>query len=307
MSYGINTSLHLLLMLVFPFLFVGIINRVKAKMTGRKGPALWQFAYDVLRLMKKEQVISRETTWIFQMAPVLNLSVIIFAGLMVPMGKQPPLISFSLDFVFFAYLLGLGKFFMILAALDTGSSFEGMGASREATFSTLIEPAFFILMGTLALGSQQTSFAHLFELYSISGPKIVLIYGLALVVLFMMILTEGSRVPVDDPNTHLELTMIHEVMILDHSGPDLGLILYGHALKLIVFASLISCLLIPTGWEWPMAYGATMGTFILTAGSIGLIESVMARLRMAFVPMFVISASILSLLVLVVMTMEGGL
>ncbi|MBF0236510.1 MAG: NADH-quinone oxidoreductase subunit H [SAR324 cluster bacterium] len=303
----INIMLHLVLLLVFPLLFPSLINRVKARIAGRQGPSLRQFGWDLRRLFRKGQVISHDTTWIFQVAPTVNLATVLFAGLLVPMGKQPPLVSFPLDFVFFAYLLGFGKFFMILAALDTGSPFEGMGASREATFSALIEPSFFILIGTLTLGSGQTSFARLFELHTIAGPQVLLIYGLALVVLFLIILTEGSRVPVDDPNTHLELTMIHEVMILDHSGPDLGFIFYANALKLVVYSSLVSCFLVPSNQDWPLAYAVTIGTFILIAISIGFVESIMARLRMTHVPMFLISSSVLSLLVLVVMTMEGSL
>ena len=169
---------------------------------------------------------------------------------MIPFANQNSVISFEGDFVFFSYLLALGKFFSIIAALDTGSSFEGMGANREAFFSMLLEPAFFILMATFAMFTGYTSFSDIFSHFYISGNDYVLIYGiLGFYLLLQIALIENSRLPVDDPKTHLELTMIHEVMILDNSGFDKAIIHIGTYLKFAIYGTLIFNVIVPAGWN----------------------------------------------------------
>ena len=176
----------------------------------------------------------------FRAGPVVGLSAVVAAGLLMSFGGAPALLPFPGDFVLFAYLLGLARFFTALAALDTGSSFEGMGASREVTFASFAEPALFLCLVVLvrATGSLSLSGmlrAGLPEIWHTQGPALLL----AAVALLAVALAENARIPVDDPNTHLELTMIHEVMVLDHSGPDLALIQYGASLKLFLFGALV--------------------------------------------------------------------
>jgi len=283
-------------LLIAPFLYQGIINRVKALWAGKKGAPLLQPLYDFIRLLNKGEVISKTTSFIFQIAPAFNIASIIFAFLLIPVPFFGSTISFEGDFVLFAYILGLSKYLTILAALDTGSCFEGMGASREITFSTIVEPAFFILIGTLALLTGQASFASIFSLLNSSAGYTVLIEILFSLALFIMIITEGSRVPVDDPNTHLELTMIHEVMILDNSGPDLAFILYSAGMKMVLFSVLAANLLIPQNIQPAIAILLLIGIAFLTSVIIGIIESLMARARMSHVPQFIFIMTALSLI-----------
>jgi len=233
---GIGFILILLFSLVFP----GIIARVKSIASGRKGPGLFQPMLDIIRLLKKGTVYSSTTSIIFKIAPVIYFSTILSAAFLIPFDSHPGLLSFNGDFIAFSYILALGKFFMIIAALDTGSAFEGMGASREALYSMLVEPAFFILMASFAMLTGHTSFYEIYtSLYF--GSYIAVFAGiLAAFNLFQIIMVENSRLPYDDPKTHLELTMIHEVMVLDNSGFDLALINYGSSLKFVIFGTLIS-------------------------------------------------------------------
>ena len=200
--------------------------------------------------MRKGSVFSKTTGHHFQIAPVVTLASIICAILLLPFANQNALISFEGDFVFFAYILAFGKFFTIIAALDTGSSFEGMGANREALFSMLVEPAFFILMATFAMFTGYTSFSDIFSHFFITDSHYVLIYSIIGFFLFVQIaMVENSRLPVDDPKTHLELTMIHEVMILDNSGFDKALIHIGSYLKFAIYGLLIYNVMIPADWN----------------------------------------------------------
>lgn len=283
-------------LLTAPFLFLGIINRVKALWAGRKGSPLLQPLYDFTKLLKKSQVISRTTSFVFRIAPTFNIAAVIFAFLIVPIPSFGSTISFEGDFILFAYILGLSKFLTVIAALDTGSSFEGMGASREVTFSTIVEPAFFILIGTLALLTGQMSFTSIFTLLNSSAGYTILVEILFAAALFIMILTEGSRVPVDDPNTHLELTMIHEVMVLDNSGPDLAFIFYSAGMKMVLLSTLTANLLIPQNIQPLLALILLVGIVFLTAVLIGLIESMIARARMSHVPQFIFLMTALSLI-----------
>jgi len=212
-------------------LLLGVINRTKALFAGRRGPPLLQTYFDLWKLLQKGAVYSRTTTWLFRAGPMWD-----WRRCWWPQrwcrSKFPALIAFPADFFFFACLLGLMRFFTVLAALDTGSSFEGMGASREVFFSALAEPALLVALATLARQAQNLSLSGIFGQVSGShwlqaGPVLALV----LIALMIVLLAENARIPVDDPNTHLELTMIHEVMVLDHGGPDFAFILYGAALS----------------------------------------------------------------------------
>ena len=288
--------LSFILILIAGVFFTGVIIRTKSIASGRKGPGILQPIWDVIRLFKKGAVYSRTTSFIFQIAPTIYFSSVVMAMMVVPFGQAKGIISFNGDFVFFAYVLALGKFFSIISAMDTGSSFEGMGASREALYSLFAEPAFFILMGSFALLTGHTSFHQMFMALHLGSYISYAIAMLATFVLVMIMMVENSRMPIDDPKTHLELTMIHEVMILDNSGFDLGLILTTGYLKFALYGALIVNLfigMVPYQYAIPMFF---VIQFVL-AMVIGLIESFMARYRMSHNPQFILALTSVSLLI----------
>jgi formate hydrogenlyase subunit 4 len=298
----LRTLLHLAALLALPPLVLGIVNRTKAIFAGRKGPPLLQAYYDLAKLLRKGAVYSRTTTWVFRAGPVVGLAAIASAGLLLAMGGAPGLVSFAGDFVLFAYLLGLARFVTALAALDTGSPFEGMGAAREVTFASLAEPALFLCLLVLARATGSISLSGMLgpalpEAWGHAAPALVL----AAIGLFVVALAENSRIPVDDPNTHLELTMIHEVMVLDHGGPDLAFILYGAGLKLFLFGAILSRLVLGHA-HGALASEALFFLGILLFGvGVGVVESTMARLRMLRIPQLLVGASVLSAFALVLL------
>jgi formate hydrogenlyase subunit 4 len=292
----LHNLMHILVALTMPPLLLGVINKTKAAFAGRVGPPLLQPYYDLDKLIQKGSVISTTTSWVFRAGPIVGLLAATVAVLFVPLVGATTPISFTGDLVLFAYVLGLGRFFTAAAALDTGSPFEGMGAAREVTFACLAEPALFLGLLVLAKLSSSLSLAtmlgaNLGSHWSTAGASI------ALVVLawFIVLLVENSRIPFDDPNTHLELTMIHEVMVLDHSGPALGMILYGAALKMFVFSAMIVRLAFPTAtgsaWlDWPLFLVEITGVAVV----VGVVESTMARLRLTHIPILLVAACLLA-------------
>jgi formate hydrogenlyase subunit 4 len=283
---------NLLLALALSPLLIGIINRTKAKFAGRKGQPLLQPYYDLIKLMKKGSVYSTTSTWVFRLSPVASLAALLIALTIVPSGGMSGLLSFTGDFVFMAYLLGLARFLTVIAALDTGSAFEGMGASREVQFAIIAEVVLLTGLAVLAIGTGKISltgiYAKLWDSSASSlGPGVILVAFAFLIIL----LTENARIPVDDPNTHLELTMIHEVMVLDHGGIDLAFIQYGAALKLWLFAALLTGLAIPCRFGiFYLDMPVNIAGIFFTAILIGIIESCMARLRLLYVPQMLIVA-----------------
>jgi formate hydrogenlyase subunit 4 len=288
--------LSVLFILTASLFFTGIVVRTKSIVTGRKGPGIFQPLKDVARLFKKGSVYSETTSWVFRIAPSIYFASILTAILVIPFGQYRGLISFNGDFVFFAYVLALGKFFSIISAWDTGSSFEGMGASREALYSMFAEPAFFILMGSFALLTGHTSFYDIFRTLHFGSSISYLLGTLATFVLATLAMVENSRMPVDDPKTHLELTMVHEVMILDNSGFDLGLILSASYLKFAMFGALIANFFIDV-FPWYSAITVFLLIQVLFAVLVGVWESFMARYRMSHNPQFIFILSSLSLLI----------
>jgi len=288
--------ISLVLILLTSLFFMGIVIRTKSIASGRKGPGLFQPMKDLFRLWKKGAVYSNTTSFIFQIAPSIYFASIIMAIMVIPFGEYKGIISFNGDFVFFAYVLALGKFFSIIGALDTGSSFEGMGASREALYSMLAEPAFFILMGSFALYTGHTSFHEIFISLHFGS---YISYGLGVLatfVLVMIAMIENSRMPVDDPKTHLELTMVHEVMILDNSGFDLGLILYGTNLKFAMYGALIANFF--TGsFSILISILIFFGVQIIFAIVVGVLESFSARFRMGNNAQFIFTLTSISILI----------
>jgi formate hydrogenlyase subunit 4 len=296
MATILHHVVHILLALALPPLLLGVITKVKAFFAGRVGPPVLQPYYDLHKLFQKDSVFSTTTTWVFRAGPVVGLATGLLAVLLVPLTDSQAPISFTGDLILLVYLLGLARFFTVMAALDTGSAFEGMGAAREVTFACVAEPAFFLgllvlakLTGSLQLATMLggTLAGH----WSTEGASLALV----LLSWFIVLLVENCRIPFDDPNTHLELTMIHEVMVLDHSGPAFGMILYGAALKLFIFAALIVRLAIPADlgspwFDWPIfAVG-----MLVVAVIIGVVESTMARLRLPHIPILLVAACLLS-------------
>lgn len=277
-----------------------VIARTKAIIAGRVGQPLLQPYRDLWKLVRKGAVYSRTTSWIFKMGPTVGLASLILAVALIPFGGFPALSSFSGDFVLLAYLMALGRFFTVAAALDTGSSFEGMGASREVTFSAFAEPAFFLTLAALA---RQTGYSSLTPVLSAvsSGTwmRAAPMLSLTLAALSIVFLAENARIPVDDPTTHLELTMIHEVMVLDHSGPDFAMIQYGAALKMWLLGAIIIGVAVPwhSGNQWIDTGAGLIGMLVLGIAT-GVIESSMARLRLLRVPQLLLAAIVLSALAL---------
>ena len=303
MSTHLPALLRYLAVLLLAPLLPALVNRTKAVMAGRRGAPLLQGYYDLWKLLGKSAVYSRTTGWVFRAGPLLGLAAALMALAILPWGGGRGLLSFEGDLFLFAYLFGLMRFLTILAALDTGSPFEGMGASREAWFSALTEPALLLALAALARSAGELRLAALLAQPRLSDPAV----PLAAAALFIVFLAENSRLPVDDPNTHLELTMIHEVMVLDHGGPDLAFIQYGAALKLWIFGSLVAGLFTPgaAGLLSPRAGGPLAGVLFSAAGLAllgvltGLLESLTARLRLARVPQLLVSASAMSALAMV--------
>ncbi len=306
-----NVSLglvHLLIALAMPLLMVGLVNRTKSLWAGRKGPRLLQLAWDLLRLLRKRPVYSVVATPLFRVGAYVVLAAALLAAMIAPLlGSFAPL-QFDHDFIVFAYTLGLARIFLMLSAMDVGSAFEGMGAAREASFSAFVEPALFLLIGAASVATGSTSFAgligHLHQAESFQWLVVP-----AVVVLFILLQAEAARVPVDDPLTHLELTMVHEVMILDHSGPDLAAMQYAAALKMTIYAGLIAALLNP--FDPVGAPLASIATSLLVmaavAVAVGCIESLTARLALRLVPRYLMLASVAAALCLAIVGGTWGL
>jgi formate hydrogenlyase subunit 4 len=287
-------ALQILGVLLIAPLLHGVINRTKAIVAGRRGQPLLQAYFDIAKLLRRGTVLSSTTTPLFLAGPAVSIVVAIFASLMLPLAGARAPIAFPGDVIVFVYIFALARFFTTSAALDTGSPFEGMGAAREVTFASLAEPA--LLLGLLALArvSHSLSLSALLAVdgHAWRGASATLV--LIIASWFIVLLAENSRVPFDDPNTHLELTMIHEVMVLDHSGPLLGVILYGAAVKLFVLSAVVLHVLVPfqTGWaaaDWVLFVAEMLGIAV----AIGLVESVMARLQLRHVPTLLVAASLL--------------
>lgn len=288
---ALNTLLLLLTALAIP----GLINRTRARLAGRKGIRFAQHLYDVTLLLRKGAVYSTTTSALFRIAPSVSLGSALVAALFIPVGDLQPVLSFDGDLVAFAYLLALGRLAIILAAMDTGSSFEGMGASREALYGALVEPALMLVFGTLALISGFTSFASIFSTEIGEDPQLIVVLLLVAYILTKIVFTESGRIPVDDPRTHLELTMIHEVMCLDYCGVDLAFIKMGTWLKTAAFSLLaadaVAAAFCPRWWiAAPLAV-------LLTGLSVGVVESTQACNKLARNTTFILTVAALAALV----------
>ena len=289
------TALNTLLILLTAVCIPGLINRTRAVLAGRRGIRFAQHLYDVRLLLRKGAVYSTTASALFRAVPSVYLGSAIVAALFIPVGELKPLLSFDGDIVCFTYLMALGRFALILGAMDTGSSFEGMGASREALYGALVEPALMLVFGTLALLSGYTSFAAIFSGDAVNGVQLVVVLLLAAYVLVKIVFTEAGRVPVDDPRTHLELTMIHEVMCLDYCGVDLAYIKIGGWLKTaalsVLAADAVAATCCPRWWA------AAPLAVLVTGLSVGIVESTQARNKLARNTTFILTVAALAVLV----------
>lgn len=299
--------IHWSFVLLMPILLVGVVNRTKAWWAARKGPRLFQLAYDLRRLLGKRPVESATATPLFRAgAWVVLVSAVLAAGMAPMLGQFAP-IQFPHDFVVVAYTLGLARIALMISAMDVGSSFEGMGAAREAAFSTYAEPALFLLVGTASAATGMTRFADLIG-HLHNTPYYAIIVAPLVLCLFILLQAEAARVPVDDPLTHLELTMIHEVMILDHSGPELAAMQFAAAMKMTLYAGLIAALVNPFNpLISPVACVlAALGLMLAVALAVGCVESLTARLPMRWVTRYVLIASAAALGCMVVVGLGAG-
>ena len=307
-----NTLTYWILWLIASFVLCpilpGIINKVKAFFAGRKGPSIFQLYYDLFKLLKKGSVISNTSGGMLKLAPCISLAAIIVAALLLPLGIANSPLAFQGDVILFFYLLGTARLVTVWGALDTGSSFEGMGASREMQFSALAEAAIFGIIGCLVTLTRRGDLMMLPSTVFNSSFHVIAILLCALA-FFLILLMENCRVPADDPNTHLELTMIHEAMILDYAGPDLALILYGASLKLWLFASFFVILLFPAiSVGMLMSSVIFLGGILATGVVVGIVESSVARYRFVKVPQMLVGALGLSLLALFFLIFfDGGI
>jgi len=285
--------ISVILALVLSPLLLGFINQTKAFFAGRVGVPFTQLYFDLFKLFKKDFVYSKTTTWVFRVGPIINISAALIILLFLPLS----VISFKGDIILVMYLLGLMRFFTIVAALDTGSAFEGMGAAREVLYAIFAEIVIFTGLIALVYLTQSLSLANVFGKISTYhwihyGPTL----GLISFVWFVILLLENCRIPFDDPNTHLELTMIHEVMVLDHGSFDFGLIQYASSLKLWIWSSLLAHILFPISSIW----SNVLGIFLISI-LVGIVESTMARFKLIRIPQVLLAIFALSILSLFLM------
>ncbi len=290
--------MELVLSLLLAPLLTGIVRRTKAGIAGRRGPPLLQAYRDLRKLLARGPVYSRTTTWVFRSGPFIGLAGVLGALGLAPAGPLPALVSFPGDLLLLVYLLAAARFATALAALDTGSAFEGMGASREMAFGALAELALLLVLASLV---RLTGAGSLTEIaaglgaggFAEAAASLVLVAA----ALFGILLVENARIPFDDPTTHLELTMVHEAMVLDHSGPELAAIELGAMLKLWLFAGLLAAVIAPVRSGSAAQDALVHVAAILCIGiAVGLLESAMARLSLLRVPQILLAIALLALL-----------
>lgn len=280
MSAIMDLSLRLLAWLILAPLVPGVINKVKAWVAGRQGPPVLQLYFDLARLWRKGVVVSTLASPGFVIAPAVAWVAVVGAALLLPLAGAGAPASFDGDVLLLVYLLALARFCTAWGAMETGSAFEGMGAAREVSFAVLAEVGIITAVLTLVVQSGSISLSSMFA--PLPGPSAALLA----VGLFIILLAENCRVPFDDPNTHLELTMIHEVMVLDHSGPPLAMILHGASVKLMLFAVLLAQAVLPLSeLPAPASLGVLALAVLLTTVAVGLVESLTARLAFRRVPL----------------------
>lgn len=285
---------------------IGLVSRFKSLFSGRKGPGVWQPVYDYMKLLRKGVVISANTGIVLQLAPLVNLATVLVACAMLPIGGCNPVISFEGDFILFSALLLSGKFLLLIGAMENGSSFEGMGVAREALYSMLAEPVFVLLFAVLSMVTGQMSFVGIFAGLTHLTPNVATFTSIGAIIVLLLALIENSRLPLDDPKTHLELTMIHEVIVLDYSGFDLGLIHLASSIRITLFGAVIAGFFIPVQIGIVPILILFFGIQVLYAMMIGAVESFMARFRMNHNPQFILALTSIGFLLFFAASLVTG-
>jgi formate hydrogenlyase subunit 4 len=306
---------QMLLVLVAAPLLTGLIRVLKARALRRRGPSIFQPYRDLARLLRKEATLAENASWLFRVTPYLVFAATWVAASLVPTFAAGLMFSWSADLIAIVALLGSARFFLALAGMDVGTAFGGIGTSREVMIAALAEPALIMIVFTLALiaGSTQLSTIAEFMLSPAVGLRVSL--GLALVGLIMVAIAENARMPIDNPATHLELTMVHEAMVLEYSGRHLALIELAAALKLVVYVSLIACVFLPWGIApaqsagEALAYGAAayLGKLLICGAALAVFEVSVAKLRVFRAPDFIGAALMLGLLAVLLRFVSQGL
>jgi formate hydrogenlyase subunit 4 len=300
---------QMLLVLALAPLLIGFVRKVKARLLLRQGPPLLQPYRDLIRLLRKEVVLANNASWLFRAIPYLIFAATWVAAALVPTFASGLIFSWSADLIAIVALLGTARFLLALAGLDIGTSFGGIGSSREVMIATIAEPAMLMIVFTLALVAGTTQLSGMAEFLSSGESGLRVSLGMALIALIMVAIAENARIPVDNPATHLELTMVHEAMVLEYSGRHLALIDLAAELKLLLYLSLIACLFLPWGIAPP---GAPLATLALGIGAyvaklaalgflLGLFETSIAKMRVFRVPDFLGVALMLGLLATLLM------
>jgi len=306
---------QMLLVLLLSPLLTGFVRKVKARLLRRRGPPLLQPYRDLVRLMRKEVVLAESASWLFRVIPYIVFAGTWVAASLVPTFRGGLLFSWSADLIAIIALLGSARFFLALAGLDVGTSFGGIGSSREVMIASLAEPAMLMIVFTLALiaGATQLSTMAAYMASGAEGLRVSL--GLAVIALIMVAIAENARIPIDNPTTHLELTMVHEAMVLEYSGRHLALIDLSSEIKLLLYVSLITCLFTPWGIAVPdadvQALVAGVVSYLGKLAACGVLlavfETAIAKMRVFRVPAFLGAALMLSLLATLLLFVSGSL
>jgi formate hydrogenlyase subunit 4 len=305
---------QMLLVLLLAPLFTGFVRKTKARLLRRQGPPLIQPYRDLVRLTRKDVVLAESASWLSRVVPYLVFAATWVAASLVPTFRTGLLFSWSADLIAIIALLGSARFFLALAGLDVGTSFGGIGSSREVMIASLAEPAMIMIVFPLALVAGSTQLSTIAAFMSSSGVGLRVSLALALIALIMVAIAETGRIPIDNPATHLELTMVHEAMVLEYSGRHLALIELAASLKLILYVSLIACLFAPWGIESNGAavpalfigIAAYVGKLAVAGFLLALFETSIAKMRVFRVPEFLGAALMLGLLATLLMFVSGS-
>ncbi|BCH35264.1 formate hydrogenlyase [Mesorhizobium sp. L-8-10] len=297
-------GMQMALVLLAAPLLAGYVRKIKARLQRRQGPPILQPYRDILRLLKKEAVIAESASWLFRVAPYMIFAATWVAAALVPTFATGLMFSWSADLIAITALLGSARFFLALAGMDVGTAFGGIGSSREMMIASLAEPAMLLIVFTMALVARSTQLSDVAAMLASPEVGLRVSLGLALIALVIVAIAENGRIPVDNPATHLELTMVHEAMVLEYSGRHLAMIEIASFLKLLLYVSLIGCIFVPWGFAgtgsglWRYALGfAAYGAKLAVAGLLlALFETSIAKMRVFRLPDFVGAALMLGLL-----------
>lgn len=283
-------------------LLTGFVRKIKARLLRRQGPSVIQPYRDLLRLLRKEVVLAENASWLFRVTPYLIFAVTWVAASLIPTFATGLMFSWTADLIAIVALLGSARFFLALAGMDVGTSFGGIGSSREVMIATLAEPALLLIIFTLALVAGSTQLSTIADVMISSNVGLRVSLGMALIALIMVAIAENARIPVDNPATHLELTMVHEAMVLEYSGRHLAMIEFAAFLKLLLYVSLIACIFLPWQLAVPGAAASILGMIAylakLAVGAVllALFETATAKMRVFRVPEFLGAALMLGML-----------